>query len=106
MKEGGVEKDPVKKLQKKLDGFGTSKLITVINLKIKKERNKKGSGKKSSNMSISNAEEQITLQQELNLCTMYVAGEGDDLLKYFNHKPRKLNKELLEKHDDNSIKFT
>ena len=41
-------------------------------------------------------EEQKKYQQDLNLRTLYVAGEGDDLSKLFNHKPRQLNKELLE----------
>jgi hypothetical protein len=41
-------------------------------------------------------EEQRKHQHELNLRTLYVSGEGDDLSKLFNHKPRQLNKELLE----------
>src|ERR1043165_6821924 len=41
-------------------------------------------------------EEQRKHQHELNLGTLYVSGEGDYLSKLFNHKPRQLNKELLE----------
>ena len=41
-------------------------------------------------------EEQRKHQQELNLRTLFVAGEGDDLSKLYHHKPRQLNKELLE----------
>lgn len=72
--------------------------IVAISLEIKREIQKRGQLRNPrTQLCIPNDGIAEKLQQELNLHILYVAGEGDDLLKYFKHKPRQLNKELLGK---------
>ena len=41
-------------------------------------------------------EQQMASQREINLRTVFVTGEGDQLIKLYKHKPRLLNKEIIE----------
>jgi hypothetical protein len=43
----------------------------------------------------SKTEAQIRFQKELNLRTVYVAGETDELIKFYKHKPHQLSKEII-----------